>query len=121
MGVQDVIRQDLSYSTLVPEDMMVRPLENTERASTQLPPLAEGYIIPYFNMHGRPLAFYRVRVFDHIPKYKQPKNHPNHVYYPPGFHEAAQNKQYVLLTEGEKKAAAATKLGIPCCALGGVD
>lgn len=121
MGVMDVIRQDLGQSTLVPEDMMVRPIEATERAATLVPPLAEGYVIPYFNMHGRPLAFYRVKLFDSIPKYKQPKNHPNHVYYPPGFQEALKDKTYVVITEGEKKASAATKQGIPTCALGGVD
>ena len=121
MDVGALIRQDLDLSGLVPDDMMVRPIGNAERAAIQVPSLIEGFVIPYFDIYGRPEAFYRCRLFEFDPKYKQPKNSPNHIYYPAGFQAAQKNKKYVVITEGEKKAAAAVKAGIPCCALGGVD
>jgi hypothetical protein len=78
-------------------------------------------VIPYYTMQGKPEPFYRVRLFDHVPKYKQPKDTPSHIYFPPTFLAVAKGKNYVLIAEGEKKAALACKRGYPCVALGGVD
>lgn len=121
MGAPTDIAKDLAASGLVPDDMMVRPLEHPERAACSLPPLTEGYVIPYFNIAGRPNGHYRVKLFNNTPKYKQPKNTPNNVYFPPGFAAVLEDKTYIVITEGEKKAASAVKQGIPACALGGVD
>lgn len=115
------IQEDLATSGLSPEDMKIRELDPSTRAATTTPFSAEGYAIPYFDMRGAPLSFYRVKLFDHEPKYKQPSSTPAHVYFPPGFLALAKKHNYVVLTEGEKKAAAACKLGIPTCALGGAD
>ena len=112
---------DLSKSGLVASDMAIRPLSSPERAMTGAPHSVDGYVIPYFTLYGRSEPFYRVRLFDHVPKYKQPKDSPSHVYFPPNFFVTAKKSPYVLITEGEKKAAAATKAGFPTCALGGVD
>lgn len=115
------MKEDLDKSGLVHSDIMARALESIERAAVNAPHSVQGYVIPYFDLRGKILAFYRTRLFDFLPKYKQPKETPNHVYYPPDFFQAAQKSDFILVTEGEKKAALATKLGFPCIAFGGVD
>ena len=57
------------------------------------------------------------------PKYRSMKNEPNHIYFPPGWAKLMKQPQhqYVIITEGEKKAACAVKAGFPCIALSGVD
>jgi hypothetical protein len=120
-GVNNLIVKDLLASGLTVEDVSARRLENPERAVTQTPPSVEGYALPYWTIDGKPTGFYRVRLFEHDPKYRQPKDTPNHVYFPRGLQSALFNKDYILVTEGEKKAALAVKHGIPCIAFGGVD
>lgn len=112
---------DLAASGLVPEDMSCRDMGPPEKAATKCPFTINGYVIPYFGLNGKPVSFYRTRLFDFEIKYKQPKDTPNHVYFPKGFQEATRGKDYIIITEGEKKAAIATKLGFPCVGLGGVD
>lgn len=115
------MKEDLAKSGLIPSDIYARPIESAERAACNIPHSTVGYAIPYFSLRGVPENFYRVRAFDHIPKYKQPKDTTNYVYFPPKFYETAQKSSYILLVEGEKKAALATKRGFACCAFGGVD
>lgn len=117
----DKTSEDLQKSGLVKEDMAIRLLTSPERAMTMAPHSVDGYVIPYFTLYGRSEPFYRVRLFDHTVKYKQPKDSPSHVYFPPEFLAVAKKSPYILITEGEKKAALACKLGFPCCALAGVD
>lgn len=123
---QDVLKLveiDLLKSGLDQNDMKTRPMDVAEKAVCGLAPMVDGYVIPYFDMYGKHIPFYRVKLFNHQPKYKQIKNTPNHVYFPPNFYECYtdQNKKYILITEGEKKAALCCKLGIPAVAFGGVD
>lgn len=113
--------EDLARSGLSPEDMMVRLIDSPERAATATPHSTQGYVIPYFNMFGKSVPFYRVRLFNSTPKYKQTKDSANYVYFPKGFKALADSSNYVIIAEGEKKAALACKLGIPCMALSGVD
>ena len=115
------IQEDLDASGLTIEDMRVRPLDNAEKAGANVPFSVEGYVIPYYDIHGHAVPFYRVKLFDHDPKYKQPKETPNYVYFPKGFLDVAADSPYIILTEGEKKAAMATKMGYPTAALGGVE
>src|SRR3954468_21409108 len=103
---------DLAKSGLVSSDIFARAIESAERAATNIPHSTQGYAIPYFDLRGAPAKFYRVRAFDFVPKYKQPKDSSNYVYFPPGFYEAAQGSDYILIVEGEKKAALAVKHGI---------
>lgn len=114
---------DLAKSGLVPQDVFARVIEGTERAATSTPYSVGGYVIPYYNIEGKYASFYRVRLFDHDAKYKQPKETSNHVYFPKNFMGVlnASKKPYILITEGEKKAALACKVGIPAVAFGGVD
>lgn len=113
--------EDLAKSGLTTEDMQARKLDSPERAMTMTPHSTDGYVIPYFTLYGRSEPFYRVRLFDYAVKYKQPKDTDSYVYFPPGFLACAKKSPYIILTEGEKKAVLATKLGFPTAALGGVD
>jgi hypothetical protein len=115
------MKEDLIKSGLDHSDIMARAIDSTERAACILPHSIQGYAIPYCDLRGHPLPFYRVRAFDFLPKYKQPKDSTNHVYFPPNFLEESKKASFVLITEGEKKAALATKLGFPCIGFGGVD
>ena len=116
-------KKDLQASGLVAEDIKARPIEMSERAACAVSPTAEGYVIPYFGLEGKPIPFYRIRLFDQDIKYKQLKASPNHVYFPPNFLRTLEQSKapYIILTEGEKKAAAACKAGFPAIAFGGVD
>jgi hypothetical protein len=119
------VRADFLESGIDPGQMRVRPLGPNERAATNTPSSVEGYVIPYPDIRGRPLPFYRVKLFNTEPKYKQLLNQPNHVYFPWGFsalfRDSAKLPRCVILTEGEKKAQCAVERGIPCAGLGGVD
>ena len=121
MNSMQLMLEDLRKSGLDPADMNTRPVDNAERAMTNVGHSVEGYVIPYFNLHGKGIPFYRARYFDSLPKYKQPKETPSHVYFPPDFLRVSAQHNYILVTEGEKKAALACKMGFPCIALGGVD
>ena len=90
--------------------------------------------IPYFDLAGQPTKFYRLRYlelngFDALARkplrYTQPTGSAPEVYFPPlgGFDWralATATDRSLLITEGEKKAAAATKAGFPTIGLGGV-
>lgn len=92
---------------------------------------ALAYKIPYFDATGRVLPYYRLRFLEAVSdlkdgkiiRYWQPPKSPPHVYLPPQADWAAvlNSRQDIMLTEGEKKAACATKLlKVPCIGLGGV-
>lgn len=123
--------EDLGKSGLAPEDIRIRPAKSLELSTIGMPSSADGYVIPYYDISGAPKPFYRVRLFNHLVKYKQPKDTPSHVYFPPMFmkllRKMTSNKNqhprpYIVLCEGEKKAACASvHAGIPTAAFGGVD
>ena len=116
------ITAHIASSGLTVNDLRARVAEGSELAACGVSDNAEAYVIPYYDIEGKAVPFYRIRMLDHNPKYKQPKNAIPHVYYPPSFPAVmAKNKRYVIVTEGEKKAAAACKQGFPTVGLGGVD
>ncbi len=115
---------DLAKSGLVPTDIRAKPLTNAEKAATYSPMGADGYVIPYFDMRGKPLPFYRVKLYEGDVKYRQMQDSPNHIYFPPRLQALLGGDtppKYIIITEGEKKAACAVKNGFPCVGLGGVD
>lgn len=114
---------DLSKSGLEPADMRVRALGPNEKHATNTPASVDGYVIPYFSAQGKPIPFYRVRLYEWDPKYKQLSNQPNHLYFPPGFSQLINSPdcKCIFLIEGEKKAACAVKYGYAAVAVGGVD
>lgn len=113
--------KDLEASGLSPSDVNARVMENPERAALKVEYSTNGYIIPYYDISGKILPFYRARLFDVVPKYRQPKDTPTYVYFPRSFLELTSRGGVVFLTEGEKKATLACKLGYATAALGGVD
>lgn len=119
----DHITDDLAKSGLAPTDMRVRVLGANEREATGTPAQVDGYVIPYFDIRGKPVSFYRVRLYDYNPKYRQLSGSHNYVYFPPGFWPLINDPKCkgIMITEGEKKAACAVKQGFACVALGGVE
>lgn len=131
------IIDDLARSGLSIEDLDVKPLGPSECAAMGLPTNTQGYVIPYYHANGERQAFYRARLFGaqdtrgKTVKYKQLRGSGNHVYFPKHFSKTltlfvreqrkAGLKPYIILTEGEKKAACCVKAGLPCVALGGVN
>lgn len=96
---------------------------------------AAGYTLPYYNAAGKRTEFYRFRYLEQ-PKlkgfdaliqknirYTQPAGLSPRVYFPPlaDWSKITKNAEMNLyVTEGEKKAACAVKLGLPTLGLGGV-
>lgn len=89
---------------------------------------ATGYSIPYKDSKGK-LLVSRVKVFwtepidadgKQKPKYLSPENSDWFLYTPPGLDALLAKHDYVIVTEGEKKAAKAVQEGLPCVALPGV-
>jgi putative DNA primase/helicase len=85
-------------------------------------------VIPFWDADGNRLGY--VRLKPDRPrkgkngkpvKYESPKGSTNLPYFPPGIFPALKDPSCLLLvTEGEKKAAAATQAGFPCVGLVGV-
>src|SRR4051794_6172023 len=81
-----------------------------------------GYLIPYFTLAGTKNGHWRIKNLtpNAESKYLQPKKTGNHAYCPPGLpHNWAKNaEQTLIITEGEKKALAATQWGFPTIGIG---
>lgn len=127
--MQAALLADLGLSKLSPKDINAREAGPSELAAVNIESTAvQGYVIPYYDIEGNQIPFYRVKLIDHDPKYKQPKNTGNHIYFPKMFIpildkilKSVDTEPYIILTEGEKKAVAATKEGFPTVAVGGVQ
>lgn len=119
---QPTMHSDLAKSGLIPEDIRARELGDAERQTTGTPQSVTGYVIPYFDIQGRILKFYRVKLLGGLGGYRQVANFGNHIYFPPNFHKVLrENPTCIMLTEGEKKAAAGCRAGVATCAVSGVD
>ena len=116
--------------------MKLRLADNAELAAMGRKPV-KAMAIPYFGINGQPTGYTRYRYLEDPrntwerlvtktkqPRYFQPPGTGLEPYFPP-LHDwmkvATDPKQQVIITEGEKKAAAATMLGYPTIGLGGVD
>jgi len=128
-ALKNIALQDLGKSDLTLKDIRARVAEMPENDALNVAGNAQGYVIPYFDMQGKPIPFFRVRYFDQAFKYRQPARVGNHIYYPPDFwplllsrtFESTDEQINIVICEGEKKAAAAVKKGILAVGLGGVD
>jgi hypothetical protein len=141
--VQAAMVLKLEESALTKKDASTLHLQaytahDVETKFSGLPVHRAGIFIPYFDIDGRPTKFYRFRyleyghdkgfkalVADKLKKfrYAQPRQTLNELYLPPfiDWHEYAhQNDKPIIITEGEFKAACATKAGLPTIGLGGV-
>jgi hypothetical protein len=122
---------DLSRSGLTTVDVKKLQLSTAKHS---LKPETAGYVIPYFDSNGKKTKFYRVRYVESTLtgfsaltgrkplRYNQPPNTVNEVYLPPYIDWKAHfaSNEPLIITEGEKKSAAATKEGLPTIGLGGV-
>jgi hypothetical protein len=111
-----------------------QPYSEAQSASLGLPRPGVGFKIPYYSMDGELLKMYRFRYRDtevaggftkgaKLAKYAQPKDTPVEAYFPAiaAWSEIKVDiTKGVILTEGELKAACATKMGMPTIGLGGV-
>lgn len=139
-----LLAQDLAKSGLETKDLDAHLAQESELAAVGIRPHlymdtpgvgTPGYVIPYYDLSGNRAPFYRVRLFQPLPKgarYLQPQNSGSWLYFPKAFAElaraAAAGKgrtkingfpSAIILTEGEKKAAKACAEGFPTCAVGG--
>lgn len=121
------IETDLNRSALTPLDINAHEVGAPELAAVgiKLVEGLQGYTIPYYDILGNPIRHYRIKITspETYKGYRQPANSSNFVYFPPKFQQALIRSEvdYLIITEGEKKAAAACKIDIPAVGLGGVD
>jgi hypothetical protein len=105
---------------------------------TALPAHRAGFYIPYFDLDGKQSKFYRFRYLEYGHsngfnalvadglkrlRYGQPEKTLNELYLPPFMNwrdYALAKEKPILITEGELKAACATKMKLPTIGLGGV-
>lgn len=140
-AVMDAATDKLATSVLGPKDAKELRLEvySADEASrlSGLPASFAGIMIPYFDLRGRATKFWRYRYLEDTKtgwdkltdkkalRYAQPKGSVNEVYLPPlngtDWTAIAANTEIpIIITEGELKAASATKHGYPTMGLGGV-
>jgi len=129
--VHGLMVDDLQRSGLTEKDIKLLHLNSGPHT---LIPAAAGYTIPYFDPTGMLTEFYRVKYVEPTlvgfaamtgakqQKYSQPTNTVNELYMPPyiDWEEFLTGDKPLIITEGEKKSAIATKKGLPCVGLGGV-
>jgi hypothetical protein len=116
--------------------MRLVPLTKAGAAKLKLPSVNECFVIPYFDLKGRPTKFWRARFvvdtrkgFDVLAgrkalRYVQPANSVTEAYLPPlgvDWTAIARNAdEPLVITEGELKAACAVRHGFRTIGLGGV-
>lgn len=135
--VRKLMLDDLARSGLKDTDarrLHLKPVLREESRKLKLTHSADGYVIPYFDPGGKVTKFFRYRLLSDIRsgfeklsgakvlKYIQPPKTMNEVYLAPfvNWSELLDSNVPLIITEGEKKAAAATKVGAPTIGIGGV-
>src|SRR5271166_277407 len=125
----------LKQSGLTAEDaekLGYKACTEEESAELGLSRTGAGFLLPYFDLDGKPLKTFRYRYLD-VPintwtkkqerKYDQPHGSDPEIYLPPGVEWseiAIDTSQPVIITEGELKAASGAKHIEPTVGLGGV-
>src|SRR5690554_1019504 len=107
-GMPPEVLEDLRRSGLEPSDIGARVISMAEMAATKTAAVdgraPKGYAIPYYDINGQPVQFYRIRLLEWPTgtkeiKYKQPARSQNHIYIPKGFKDRAIKSGYVIITE----------------------
>lgn len=133
-------KNDLARSGLTLADAQANGMYLVDDASTVHPDFAQhpAIIIPYLRMDGAPLSYdltgvgvpyvrprYLPVLGKSLPKdgrkYDAPRGSGSQIYFPRALAPSILPEGAVCVVEGEKKAAALCKVGIPCVAIGGVD
>ena len=124
-------------SLLAPPDvakLKFKPMTADDVKDAGYNPAAAAFSIPYFDINGKVTKFARIRYvedtrrgFDKLSgkkslRYSQLPNTVNEAYFPPfvEWGKYLDKRLPVVITEGELKAACATKVGVPTIGLGGV-
>lgn len=135
--LREAMERKLKDSGLDAKDAKVLRLEPVMAPDVPdgLPAQRSGFRIPYFDLNGKPTQFYRFRYLEYgqngferlvkakLLRYGQLANTTNELYLPPlgvDWKVYANLNKPIIITEGELKAAAATRLGMPTIGLGGV-
>jgi hypothetical protein len=130
---------DLAKSGLTQADarkLKLQPMTEEQCTALKLSRDGEGYVIPYYSAEGELLPMFRFRYFDDSTKskpgflsktkqrkYDQPRDTDAHIYLPQMVDWPTIQKDVkasLVITEGEKKAACATRHKYPCVGVGGV-
>jgi len=122
---------DLQRSGLTQQDAKKLHLQHIGKESTHklCKQKCNAYKIPYLDINGKDTGFYRLRLLDPVKgftkprRYHQPADTLPQAYFPAHakWKEVIQNPEIpIFITEGEKKAAKATKEGFFTIGLGGV-
>ena len=124
---EDLIRSGLGKPTTIRKLQYSEMLSKNQTYDATAIEDAVSYEIPYFDPRGKPLNYIRWKLFslsdDNQPKYIQEEKTIPRLYLPPlvdWTKICADTSQRLIITEGEKKAACSTNMGMPCIALGGV-
>jgi len=132
LDLADLRRSGLSDAMI--EAMQLESLDRTSLCTrlerSDIDSDDSGYVIPYFDLQGEMLRSFNCRLHKGIIKYDsasgkrikycKPPGADNVVYIPPGFAQLYNKENYIIITEGEKKAAKSVQEGYPCIAIGGV-
>lgn len=131
--LSDIKRSGLTKADATKLGFKVLPKVQT---NTLVSKRLEAYKIPYYSIKGKETEFFRVRFLEEeqpkfnainnkVIRYSQPEDTLPRLYFP--FAKdgrwkvlAKDVEQPLFITEGEKKAAKATKEGLPTIGLGGV-
>ncbi len=138
-NVTSLMRNKLKDSGILPADVTKLKLTVISRKQTRELNIPEacGFKIPYFDMNGKQLSYFRIRYLEKpvqkgfnaqlnrkAIKYVQLANSNAHVYFTPNFFDwrvvAKKTDIPIVITEGELKAICACKMKIPTLGLGGV-
>ena len=133
---QALFVQDLARSGLTPEDVpgwrVLTAAEVKHALHAESAVGNDGYLIPFLDAAGQPVLdqgvpFARVRLLgvakssEKKPRYLSPAGSSSHLYIPPIVQRLNATNNYIVVTEGEKKAEALCKSGIPAVAICGID
>jgi len=130
--VEDLARSGLTARDAKRLGIEFVPANRADAFGRQRPLMPESYLIPYFDLDGHSISFSRQRFLaPYVPpgekkerRYTQPAGASPRFYLAPlgvrWQRIATDPATPLFVTEGEKKAAALCKLGIPTIGLGGV-
>ena len=143
-AIQAAMVEKLSFSCLSAKDakqlgFVSMPSDSLQKLLPNERQIRGGFKIPYFDLEGAPIDFFRFRFLEKAPngfaklvdleehKYSQPQAPPE-LYLPPLHKDpkltwasiASDSSIPLFVTEGELKAACACKHGFPTIGLGGV-
>ena len=128
--IKDLERSGLTKATVEASGIRDEATDATVNALLSERYHVKGFVLPYFDLAGKELSFYRVKVLESLngakpAKYLQPKTSSTHLYVHPLILDLVANwatdpDSVLFITEGEKKALAGLQAGLPIIAVGGV-